>query len=70
PMIPTEVVEYVIDDLWDDIYTLHSFSLTCRDLVPRSRCYIFSDVRIVGQGQLNSFLNLLTASTAIPSLVR
>ncbi|EJF65507.1 hypothetical protein DICSQDRAFT_51708 [Dichomitus squalens LYAD-421 SS1] len=70
PVIPTEVVERVIDNLWDDVSTLHNFSLTCRDLAPRSRYHILSKIRIVGQGQLNSVLNLLNANPDIPSLVR
>ena len=70
PIFPTEIIENVIDHLFDDVYTLRSFSLTCRDLLHRSRYHIFGEIRLLGQGQLNSFLDLLDATPDIRSLVR
>ena len=70
PIFPTEIIENVIDHFFDDVYTLRSFSLTCRDLLHRSRYHIFGEIRLLGQGQLNSFLDLLNATPSIRSLVR
>ena len=70
PIFPTEIIENVIDHFFDDVKTLRSFSLTCRDLLHRSRYHIFGEIRLLGQGQLNSFFDLLDDTPNIRSLVR
>ena len=42
PRIPLEVIERVIGHSHNDPKLLHSFSLTCSQLLPRSRCLMLS----------------------------
>ncbi|TBU57238.1 hypothetical protein BD310DRAFT_959744 [Dichomitus squalens] len=51
PRLPWEVIERTISHSGDDRTTLQSFSLTCKQLRPRSLCLMFDEVPFISQRQ-------------------
>ncbi|EJF60611.1 hypothetical protein DICSQDRAFT_62682 [Dichomitus squalens LYAD-421 SS1] len=45
--LPMEIIEHVVDMLHLDVRVLRILSLTCRDLLPRSRFHLFYSIKFV-----------------------
>ncbi|TBU30063.1 hypothetical protein BD309DRAFT_992952 [Dichomitus squalens] len=45
--LPMEIIEHVVDMLHLDVRVLRMLSLTCRDLLPRSRFHLFYSIECV-----------------------
>lgn len=65
---PSELEDTVIDFSYDDLATLASCSLVCRDWVPASRYHMFSAILLTAQNA-QAFLELISHSTTIAPLV-
>ncbi|KAI1785763.1 hypothetical protein LXA43DRAFT_953360 [Ganoderma leucocontextum] len=59
PRLPWEVIENVIGHSGDRPNLLASFSLTCRQLLPRSRCIMFTRVTLKSRDQVFAFVDFL-----------
>lgn len=70
PRLPWEVIERVVDLFCDDFRTLHSFSLTCRELRPRSRCVMFSRVDLRSRDRIFAFIDFLQDKPYLIPFVR
>ncbi|KAH9952141.1 hypothetical protein B0H21DRAFT_817864 [Amylocystis lapponica] len=68
--LPQEVVDQVVDHLWDDIPTLLACSQSCCALFPATRVHLFSTIRLGDSGQYRRFQQLLQTSPYIARLVR
>ena len=69
PRLPWEVIERVIDQSSGHSATLRSFSLTCRQLRPRSRCMLFSRVEFKNKDQVFAFVDFLQGNPHIKPFV-
>ncbi|TBU21881.1 WD40-repeat-containing domain protein [Dichomitus squalens] len=72
PRLPWEVIESIISYSGDHRTTLHSFSLTCRDLRPGSLCLMFAEVRheFKETAEILAFRDFLNTSPHLRPLVR
>lgn len=70
PLLYHDITNIIIDHLHDDVPSLCSCSLACKQLVPSSRFHLFSDVEIIPE-TVTRFLELLdTAETTIAPSIR
>ncbi|TBU22973.1 hypothetical protein BD311DRAFT_821311 [Dichomitus squalens] len=72
PRLPWEVIERIISSSSEDRETLHSFSLTCKQLRPRSLCLMFANVvfRFEEGADILAFRDFLDVSPPLRPLVR
>ena len=70
PLLPWEVIERVIGHSGDHPETLHSFSLTCRQLRPRALCFMVADAKFKTRDQIFDFCDFLQAKPHLKPLVR
>ncbi|TBU41432.1 hypothetical protein BD309DRAFT_827012, partial [Dichomitus squalens] len=73
PRLPWEVIERTISHSGDDRTTLQSFSLTCKQLRPRSLCLMFDEVPFISQRQRTFWPSVtfsLHSRTSVPSCGR
>nr|VWO98201.1 MFS domain-containing protein [Ganoderma boninense] len=68
--LPFEVIERVIDHYSDSVATLYSFTLTCRDLNPRSTIVLLRRVSFKNRKQIFSFCDVLAAKPHLRHAVR
>ncbi|KAH8101375.1 hypothetical protein BXZ70DRAFT_88828 [Cristinia sonorae] len=71
--MPLELVDIIIDYLYDDIESLSACSLVARDWRPSTRYHLFRDLRISGDNIFSgydSFLHFLDKSPAICPFIR
>ncbi|TBU44970.1 hypothetical protein BD309DRAFT_957171 [Dichomitus squalens] len=61
PHLAWELIERIISHSGDDRRTLYSFSLTCRQLRPRSLCILVADVDITERARVVAFRDFLEA---------
>lgn len=61
---PVEVLDHIIDYLHDDISSLASCSLVCRNWTPSTHCHLFRSIRIAGGGptKLDAFSHFLAST--------
>lgn len=52
PHLPPEILDYIVDSLHDEPGTLMQCSLVSKSWVPRTRKYLFAEVRFQGEGYL------------------
>ena len=45
-LLPLEVIEHIVDQCAYHRLSLHSFSLTCRSLSPRTRGFLLHNVQV------------------------
>ncbi|KAJ7609866.1 hypothetical protein FB45DRAFT_339960 [Roridomyces roridus] len=67
--IPPEIVDFIIDELWDDKPALKTCSCVYRDWLPRSRRYLFASVTLrvdwyAGVSKMDTFLSLISSPLA------
>jgi len=55
PRLPAELLDYVVDSLHDTKHALRNCCLVSKSLIPRSRMYLFADVRFDTEGRLRSW---------------
>jgi len=65
PELPQELVDQIIDHLWDDPLSLRACSLSCSAWLPSSRTHIFREVKLDGAVACLRFEELLQASSDI-----
>ena len=72
PLLPVEILEKVVDYCSGIPYTLCNLSLTCRQLLPRTRYHLFASIMIKGADlqRLYSFCDALNAHPKLGSLIR
>lgn len=70
PLLPWEVIERVISYSGDHRGTILSFSLTCRDLRPRSLCLLVADATFEGREQTFDFCDFLQTNPYLKAFVR
>ncbi|TBU33301.1 hypothetical protein BD311DRAFT_622852, partial [Dichomitus squalens] len=72
PSLPMEVLERVIDYCSGIPYTLCNLTLTCRQLLPRSRYHLFASIMIKGADleRLYSFCDVLNAQPKLRLFIR
>ena len=70
PRLPWEVVERIIEHSGDYPKTLSSFSLTCRQLRPRTCCVRFDQTECRDEDHVLAFRNLLQDSPDLKCFVR
>ena len=68
-LLPAELIDQVIDHLYDDIPSLQACCLTSRGFLPGARFHIFHDVLLSGPDRANAFVKLLEGSPHISSFV-
>ncbi|TBU26571.1 hypothetical protein BD311DRAFT_604180, partial [Dichomitus squalens] len=59
--LPVEVIESVVGCCSEDTYTILAFTLTCRDLHPRSIRVLFMEVRLRNRDRLFALCDVLKA---------
>ena len=64
-----EVLEHILDFLFDDWRSLRACSLTCVSWVPRSRALIFREVIIDSHSTIRALLRLLTMKPHLGRLI-
>ena len=70
PCLPWEVIERVIKHSGDNLKTLCSFSVSCRQLRPQSRCSMFTRVDLTkGMDRVFEFIDLLQANAELKPFV-
>ena len=69
PLLPWEVIERVIGHSGDDFQTLLNFSLTCRDLRPRTLCLLVAEVYFKDRDQIFDFCDFLQVNPHLKTLV-
>ena len=65
-VLPWEIIERVIDHAWKDLDVLYTFSLTCRQLRPRSVWLMIIDVYLGSRDKAFAFSNFLCTNTGLP----
>ena len=78
PLLPWEVIERVISHSAGDLGRLYdensesilNFSLTCRDLRPRSLCFLVADVVLHSREHIFDFCDFLRAKPHLKTFVR
>lgn len=60
--IPTELIERILDHLYDDVRTLKACTLVCRAWFTRSRYHLFAHVQL-GSPRIDEFLHCFDANT-------
>ncbi|TBU25001.1 quinon protein alcohol dehydrogenase-like superfamily [Dichomitus squalens] len=72
PRLPWEVIERIVSHSGDHRTTLHSLSLTCKQLRPRSLCLMFAEVRFEFRDTADvlAFRDFLDAYPHLRPLVR
>ena len=70
PVLPWEVIERVVDQSCDDSGTLRNFSLTCRQLRPRSISYIFCHFDLKTRDKVFAICEYLLRKPHLRPLVR
>ena len=68
--LPAELIDQVIDCLYDDIPSLQACCLTSREFLPGARFHIFHDVLLQGPDRANAFVEALKGSPHISSFVK
>lgn len=68
PRLPWEVLERIVGH--SSTRTICRFSLTCRELRPRSRCLLVSDVTFHNRNKIFDFCDFLKAKPDLKPLVR
>ncbi|CCM03808.1 uncharacterized protein FIBRA_05956 [Fibroporia radiculosa] len=68
--LPQELVDQVIDHLWDDFVSLAACSLTCHAWLPSSRTHLFRHVDLDSPSACFRFQQLLKTSPKIAPFVR
>ncbi|KAL6305980.1 hypothetical protein BKA93DRAFT_730135, partial [Sparassis latifolia] len=56
-VLPNELIDRIIDFLWNDRKALHNCALACRLFLPSSRYHLFSHIRVTSRAGLGSVLN-------------
>ncbi|KAI0708053.1 hypothetical protein C8Q76DRAFT_139810 [Earliella scabrosa] len=69
PTLPIELIEFVIDNLSDDLGTLHTCSLVARGWHAFSRVYIFRKVDLKSMHQIKRLVQALDADNALERFV-
>ena len=70
PLLPWEVIEKVIDHSRDNPNSLRSFSLTCRELLPRSRCLMLAGgVHLKSRDHAFALVDFLQANPHLKSFI-
>ena len=69
PTLPIELIEFVIDNLSDDLGTLHTCSLVARGWHAFSRVYIFRKVDLKSMHQIKRLIQALDADNALERFV-
>ena len=67
--LPLEIVENVIDNAQDDVPCLRNLSLTCHDLLPRTRYHLFRTVSFKSIMELDGLCSFLKSNPCLRSLV-
>ncbi|KAI1781619.1 hypothetical protein LXA43DRAFT_908258 [Ganoderma leucocontextum] len=70
PQLPWEVIERIIDHSGDHPKSLRSFSLTCRQLRPRSRCVLFTRLDFKSRDCVFAFVDFLQDNPHLTPFVR
>ncbi|TBU36518.1 hypothetical protein BD309DRAFT_728749 [Dichomitus squalens] len=70
PALPWEVIERAIDYCSDEKTTLCALALTCSQLHPRSRFFLFVNVDLQTQEQFKKFYDAVQAQPHLQTLVR
>ncbi|KAI0925583.1 hypothetical protein AcW1_007989 [Taiwanofungus camphoratus] len=70
PAFPQELIDQIIDYLWDDPQSLQSCSLCCRSWLPASGIHLFGDKNLFGCQDFLRFEQLLQKLPDIASCVR
>ena len=72
PSLPMEILERVVDYCSGIPYTLCNLSLTCRQLLPRTRYHLFASIMIKGADlqRLYLFYDALNVHPKLGSLIR
>ncbi len=68
--LPWEVLERIIDLSGEDSNTLRDFSLTCRQLHPRSRCVLFTRLDFKSRERISAFVDFLQDNPHLKPIVR
>ena len=69
PKLPVEVIEVIIENLSDDIVTLHTCSLVARGWHARTRVFIFRQVDLKSMPQIKRLLRSLDADKALEGYI-
>ena len=67
PCLPPEILDYVVDLLHDEPETLKRCCLVSKSWVPRTRMYLFADVRIRSATDLESWKSIFPDVTHSPA---
>ncbi|KAH9936910.1 hypothetical protein B0H21DRAFT_59553 [Amylocystis lapponica] len=71
PQLPPELLDRIIDFLYDDPAGLKACSITCRTCVPRTRFHLFHTTSLIGlRDDFTRFAQLLASSPALGLYVR
>ena len=70
PALPWEVIERIIGHSWHDYPTIRNFSLTCRELRPRSLCLLVAEAVLHSRDKIFNFCDFLRAKPYLKPLVR
>lgn len=70
PEFPQELVDEVIDHLWDDVTSLRACSLSCSTWLPTSRTHLFRQVDLRDAAACARFIKLLEASPVLVQYIR
>ncbi|KAI0713960.1 hypothetical protein C8Q76DRAFT_593011, partial [Earliella scabrosa] len=68
--VPLEVAEQIIDQLHDNAPTLRSCALVCSGWLPRSRVYLFREVKFASLRQLHSLVHVLRGNPALGGMIQ
>ncbi|KAM5543192.1 hypothetical protein V8D89_003066 [Ganoderma adspersum] len=69
-LLPWELIERIIGHSCDNPHTICNFSLTCRELNPRSLCLLVAEPRLYRREKLFQFCAFLAAKPHFKPLVR
>ena len=68
--LPWELIERIIGHSCDDPNAIRNFSLTCRELNPRSICLLVAEPRLYSRDKIFDFSDFLQAKPHLQPLVR
>ncbi|TBU61692.1 WD40-repeat-containing domain protein [Dichomitus squalens] len=69
PMLPWEVIERIVSHC-DDSQTLRSFTLSCRQLYPRSFCFLVARIDLMSRDDVFAFCEHIQANPHLGPLVQ
>ena len=68
--LPPELVDQIIDHLWDNQKALLACSLTCRTWVPSSRLHLFRSVRVCSAADCTTLSALISSAPVITRCIQ